>query len=489
MKIIDRYILTSFLSTFTTVFVILFFIFILYALWLFIPDLAGKGLEIWLVVKFLSYVMPTLIPVIMPLTILLAAIMTFGAFGENYEFAAMKSAGLSLRRISRSLLLFIVLLSGFTFFIANDVIPYSKYKVNNFRANLKEKPSMAIIEGQFSEVGIYNIKVDKKSGKDGRLLEDVIIHKRTKYGKNTTVTKAKNGELVSKENSNILQLVLYDGHHYEDIISTKIEDRNKKQFAKADFEKYIINIDLSGLMNIDLDSSNENETNDLLNASELLYTIDSLKVALEKEKKSYIDNTYYRTSSALQTNKGARLIKDPSKISINETAFEGENLIDILPSDQKSLMFEAAYNNLLGSKYNISESRYNLEYQDKNLKSHQFALHEKFAIAYSCLLMFFIGAPLGAIIRKGGFGMPIVFAMIIYVAFHFTSTFGRKVAQDGTLDAFLGAWGSAIVLTPLAVLLTYRATNDKGMSVDKLTLPIQDFFKKIFKTKQNKKHV
>src|SRR5690606_6462452 len=121
---------------------------------------------------------------------------------------------------------------------------------------------------------------------------------------------------------------------------------------------------------------------------------------LEKEKKSYIDNTYYRTSSALQTNKGARLIKDPSKISINETAFEGENLIDILPSDQKSLMFEAAYNNLLGSKYNISESRYNLEYQDKNLKSHQFALHEKFAIAYSCLLMFFIGAPLGAIIRK-----------------------------------------------------------------------------------------
>lgn len=433
--------------------------------------------------------MPTLIPVIMPLTILLAAIMTFGAFGENYEFAAMKSAGLSLRRISRSLLLFIVMLSGFTFFIANDVIPYSKYKVNNFRANLKEKPSMAIIEGQFSEVGIYNIKVDKKSGKDGRLLEDVIIHKRTKYGKNTTVTKAKNGELVSKENSNILQLVLYDGHHYEDIISTKIEDRNKKQFAKADFEKYIINIDLSGLMNIDLDSSNENETNDLLNASELLYTIDSLKVALEKEKKSYIDNTYYRTSSALQTNKGARLIKDPSKISINETAFEGENIIDILPSDQKSLMFEAAYNNLLGSKYNISESRYNLEYQDKNLKSHQFALHEKFAIAYSCLLMFFIGAPLGAIIRKGGFGMPIVFAMIIYVAFHFTSTFGRKVAQDGTLDAFLGAWGSAIVLTPLAVLLTYRATNDKGMSVDKLTVPIQDFFKKIFKTKENKKHV
>lgn len=427
--------------------------------------------------------MPTLIPVILPLTILLAAIMTFGAFGENYEFAAMKSSGLSLKRIARSLLFFIVLLSGFAFFIANDVIPYSKYKVNNFRANLKEKPSMAIIEGQFSEVGIYNIKVDKKSGKDERFLEGVIIHKRTKYGKNTTVTKAKRGELISKDNSNILQLVLYDGHHYEDIISNKIEDRNKQQFAKADFEKYIINMDLSGLLNIDLDSSNENESNDLLNASELVYTIDSLRVAIQKEQKSYIDNTHYRTSSAFQTAAERRLIKDRSKQEINERVFEKENIINVVPSEQKALVFEAAYNNLLGSKYNVSESKHNLLYQEKNLKSHQFALHEKFAIAYSCLLMFFIGAPLGAIIRKGGFGMPIVFAMIIFVAFHFTSTFGRKVAQDGTLDAFLGAWGSAIILTPLAILLTYRATNDKGMSLDKFTVPIQEFFKKIFKTK------
>lgn len=286
-----------------------------------------------------------------------------------------------------------------------------------------------------------------------------------------------------------MQLVLYDGHHYEDIISTKIEDRNRKQFAKADFEKYIINIDLSGLLDIDLDSSNENESNDLLNASELIYTIDSLKVALSKERKSYVDNTHYRTSSAFQTNRERRLLKNLSENPVNETVFETENIADILPPEQKSLIFEAAYNNLLGSKYNISESRYNLGYQDKNLKSHQFALHEKFAIAYSCLLMFFIGAPLGAIIRKGGFGMPIVFAMIVYVAFHFTSTFGRKVAQDGTLDAFLGAWGSAIVLTPLAILLTYRATNDKGMSVDKLTAPIQDLFKKIFKTKNKKEHV
>src|SRR5690606_38981194 len=169
----------SFLTTFASVFVILFFIFILQLLWMYIPELAGKGLSIWFILKFLSYAMPTMVPLILPLSILLASIMTFGSFAENYEFAAMKSAGMSLGRASKGLTVFILFLAGIAFFFANEVIPYSKYKVKNFRNNIKEKPSMAIAEGQFNDIGAYNIKVDEKYGDNDELLRGVVIHKKS----------------------------------------------------------------------------------------------------------------------------------------------------------------------------------------------------------------------------------------------------------------------------------------------------------------------
>lgn len=451
---------------------------------MYIPELAGKGLSVWMVIKFLSYVMPTLVPLILPLSVLLASIMTFGAFAENYEFAAMKSAGMSLGRISKGLVVFIVLLSGVTFFFANDVIPYSKYKSRNFRTNLKEKPSMAIAEGQFNDIGAYNIKVDKKSGNNDELLEGVIIHKKTRFGKNSTVTKAKRGELISRDDSNILQLVLYDGHHYEDITSNRPEDINRVPFAKADFERYVINMDLSGLVNIDLDSDSGENADGLLNASELLYTIDSLRVVYKNEHTSYIDNIHHRTASILQLQRPRHLNQtEEQEVEKPLSLFDASEIISAVPQKERAQVYGAAYNSLQSSKYNVSESKSNLRYKDIGIKSHQYSLYEKFVMAYSCLLMFFIGAPLGAIIRKGGFGMPIVFAIIVFIAYHFTTTFGRKIAQDGTLDPFLGAWGSSILLTPLAIILTYRATNDKGMSMDKFTEPIQKFFRRFIKQK------
>ena len=439
-----------------------------------------------MVVKFLSYVMPTLVPVILPLTILLSSIMTFGTFGENYEFAAMKSAGMSLSRISRGLVFFILILSGIAFFFANEIIPYSKYKVQTFRSNVKDKPSLAIAEGQFNDLGNYNIKVNKKSGEDDRFLEGVVIHKKSNSGKNTTVTKAKTGELISKDDSNILQLVLYNGHHYEDIIPKNYEERRKNPFLKADFEKYVINIDLSGLMNVNLDSDNGEGADDLLNVSELKYTIDSLKMAYQSEVNSYLDNIHNRITTVIHPTDAPKPLKD--SISVADKDFNGD-LLSIVPINQRNQLYENAYNNMIGIKYQIVDQKYNLDFKNKNIKSHEFSMYEKFAIAYGCLLMFFIGAPLGAIIRKGGFGMPIVFAMIIFVGYHFSTTFGRKVAQDGTLDAFIGAFGSALILTPLAIILTYRATNDKGMSLDRYTQPIQDFFKKIFKNKKDIQNV
>ncbi len=452
---------------------------------MYIPELAGKGLSVWFVLKFLSYAMPTMVPLILPLSILLASIMTFGSFAENYEFAAMKSAGMSLGRASKGLTVFILFLAGIAFFFANDVIPYSKYKVKNFRNNIKEKPSMAIAEGQFNDLGAYNIKVDEKYGDNDQLLRGVVIHKKSAQGKNTTVTKAKRGELVSKDDSSILQLILYDGHHYEDIIPKDFQERQRIPFAKADFEKYIINMDLSGLLNVDLDSDSGENADGLLNVSELKYTIDSLKIQQKKDEISYSDNIHYKMTTVFQTiRKRSTEAEDAENQSSVKKVFDKKDVIEIVPESQRKQIYESALATVTGSKYSIAETKNNLEFQTKNIRSYQYSLYERFVVAYSCLLMFFIGAPLGAIIRKGGFGLPIVFAIVIFIAYHFTTTFGKKIAQDGIIQAFWGAWGSSIILTPLAIVLTYQATNDKKIGLDKFTEPIQRFFAKIFKTKQ-----
>jgi lipopolysaccharide export system permease protein len=267
------------------VFVILFFIFILQTVWLFISELAGKDLDLAMILKFLMFATPRIIPLVLPLSVLLSSIMTFGNLAENYEFAAMKSAGISLQRGMKSLVIFILFLSLVAFIFANNVIPYAEYKFINFRKNIAQvKPALAIAEGQFSDVGFYNIKVNKKSGENGNTLTGITIHKKSALGDgNKTVIKAKNGELISNEKSSTLKLVLNDGYYYEDIVPKKYEDRDKIPFAKSSFKKYIINIDLSKLNSAGADESKISNTYSMLNVSELTYTLDSLNKNLKTD--------------------------------------------------------------------------------------------------------------------------------------------------------------------------------------------------------------
>ena len=219
MKILDRYILTTYLKTFFSVFTILMMIFILQSLWVYISELAGKDLEIEVILKFLIYVSPRIVVLVLPLTILLASIMVFGGFSENYEFAAMKSTGISLQRAMKSLSVFIVFLAVISFFFANSVIPFAEFNFYSLRRNIaKVKPAMAIAEGQFNQLNDINIKVAEKSGENGEFLRDVIIHqKKGNATGNFTVIKANTGEFVSDENSDVLQLVLFDGNYYDEI--------------------------------------------------------------------------------------------------------------------------------------------------------------------------------------------------------------------------------------------------------------------------------
>lgn len=473
MKILDKYLLKTFLITFTTVFVILFFIFILQTVWLFISELAGKDLDLILVVKFLLFSMPRIIPLVLPLSVLLASIMTFGNLAENYEFAAMKSSGISLQRAMRVLIAFIFVLSIVAFWFANNVIPFAEYKFVNFRKNIAQaKPAMAIAEGQFNDVGTYNIKVNKKSGENGNILTGVTIHeKANNVGENKTVIKAKNGKLISNEKSSILKLVLNDGYYYQDVTPKKYEDRAKLPFVKAAFKKQIINIDLSELNKVD-DNQEISSTNGMLNVNELRYTLDSLNKNLDNEIVSFSENINQRVG----------IKKQPSIVIKTEKKKKSlpNDLLSLYDNKQKLAIIKMAVSNVTSNTYSIESTQKELKDKQRDINKHLTALYEKFVIAFACFLMFFIGAPLGAIIRKGGLGLPIVFAVLIFITFHFINTFGKRLSQEGGMSPFMGSWMSSFILLPLAVLLTYRATNDNGLiNFDAITTPMSQLFQKI----------
>ncbi|TAF71808.1 MAG: YjgP/YjgQ family permease [Flavobacterium sp.] len=481
MKILDKYLLKSFLITFTTVFVILFFIFILQTVWLFITELAGKDLDFIMIVKFLLFSMPRIIPLVLPLSVLLASIMTFGSFSENYELAAMKSSGISLQRCFRTLIIFISLLSIVAFMFANNVIPYAEYKFMSFRRNIAQvKPALAIAEGQFNTVGVYNIKVNKKSGDKGNFLSGVTIHKKSLMGDgNKTVIKAKTGELISNEESNLLQLVLKDGYYYEDVTPKKYEDREKMPFVKSSFKRDIINIDLSKLNTTAVEDTKDSNTKGMLDVSELVYTIDSLSKSKATEAKSFSENINQKVTIPLAST------TTPTNDTVKKTKkLNTKDPLAPFTDDEKATVYKNALANTQSTVVSIDGTLSDLKLKQKNINSHEFVIYEKFVIAFACFLMFFIGAPLGAIIRKGGIGLPIVFAVLIFITFHFINTFGKRISQEDGLTPFVGAWMSSFILTPLAVLLTYRAINDIGLiNMDRITEPFQKLVKKLFPSK------
>jgi lipopolysaccharide export system permease protein len=434
--------------------------------------LAGKDLDLLMIIKFLAFSMPRIVPLVLPLSILLASIMTFGNLAENYEFAAMKSSGISLQRAMRSLTVFIVLLSIVAFFFSNNVIPYAEYKFINFRKNIAQvKPALAIAEGQFNDVGVYNIKVNKKSGEQGNILTGVTIHKKSKIGDGSkTVIKAKDGELISSEQSSILQLVLNDGYYYEDIVPKKYEDRSKMPFAKSSFKKQIINIDLSELNKTDTTDESVSNSNTMLTVNELNYTLDSLNKNMKTEIISFSENSNIRVGIPLNRKLEKVIKRKPLP----------KDIMSLYTLEQKADILKIAVSNLASAAYSIDTSKADLDNKQKNINRHLLAFYDKFVIVFACFLMFFIGAPLGAIIRKGGLGLPIVFAILIFITFHFINTFGKRLAQENGMTPFMGSWLSSFILSPLAVLLTYRATNDIGLiNMDVILAPFQKIIKKI----------
>ncbi len=471
MKLLDRYILTTFLKTFVSVFTILMMIFLLQSVWVYISELAGKELEIEIIFKFLLYVSPRIVVLVLPLTILLASIMVFGGFSENYEFAAMKSTGISLQRAMKSLSIFIVLLAVLSFFFANSVIPLAEFNFFNLRRNIaKVKPAMAIAEGQFNQLNDINIKVAEKSGDNGQYLNDVIIHQKKRgVNGNYTVIKSNTGEFISNDSSNLLKLVLTDGNYYDNIQPKDYLKRTKnKPLVKSTFNNYIINIDLTKFNDVDFDNQDKVTKHTMLNVVDLNTALDSLgnskKLLLANFSKSMLQRSYQP------------ILNKNYKISDKSTTIKNLNLLELFEEQKAIQLINLSLVSVKSAKKELKIRSKSILLSEVNINKHFVALHDKFALGLSCIILFFVGAPLGALIRKGGIGLPLVIAILIFLTYHFISIFAKNSSEDSTMNPILASWLSSLILLPFSIYLTNRATKDRALiDFDSILIPLKNF--------------
>jgi lipopolysaccharide export system permease protein len=450
------------------------FIFIFQTIWLFIDDIAGKGLDIVIIGKFLFYLLPNLTEKVLPLTVLLSSILTFGSLAENYEFAAMKASGISLQRSMLSAIVLVVILGGVTFYFANTVIPASEQKIYNLRRNIaKVKPAAVIEEGVFSDFEGMNIKVDDKYGKNDKYLKNVIIHKKSNLQKNNTVIKAATGELISSEASDIIQLVLADGHYYEELVPKDNDERKRYPFAKSDFKTYTINIEIPENTQ-DLEEERNVRTDKMKNISRLKKDIDSIKNNNLTVLGAFSKNITTRMGafvsltekdSTLTTGFEYKLKKDSISTieKVRDTVRTTSDVLALYQNWQQGQIISAASNAISNIVNSVSGKKQDIQNKYKIYNMHILSLHKKYALALSCIILFFVGAPLGAIIRKGGLGLPMVIAIVLFLTYYFIGVFAGNYAKEGNINPILGAWLSTLIMLPLGIILTKRATADKGL--------------------------
>ena len=479
MKILNRYILKSFLIPFLATFFIILFVLIMQALWLQFDKIAGKGISTLIIFKFLGYIALMMAPTALPIAILLSSIMALGNMAENYEFAAVKSAGVSLQKFIRPLILLMIVLSGLNFLFLNNIFPYASLKSKNLIYNMKMKePGLALVAGTFNnEIPGYSIKFDEKYGEENELLKNVLIYELKSNRVNNKVITAERGEIVSEEGSRYLTLVLENGFYYEDLVSRRntLEKRKKAAFSRAYFDEYKVNIDVSKIGNFDPDDVKYKTGKEMLSLKQLNFYIDSLQTPFH----DFVNN---RADRLYKNLKGNLLVKDTTLKSKLDA-----DIIENFNDNNKKLVIENAFAYAQGNLDNVKSFKGTLKDKQKIIDSYNVEYHKRIAFSIACIVLFFVGSPLGSIIRKGGFGLPMIMAIIIFVVYFFISTFGKNMAESNTVSPFVGGWLATMVLAPFGILLMIRATNDKGIfNIDAFLQPITNFFNKLFKLNKNK---
>ena len=456
IKKLDIFILKSFLGLFSGTFFICLFIFMMQFLWRYVDELVGKGLEIGVLVQFFFYSALTLIPLSLPLAILLAALMTFGNFGERYELLSMKAAGIPLLRIMRPLIIFCSFICCISFYFQNVVAPKAQVKLWTLLVSMKQaSPELDIPEGVFySDITGYNIYVKKKD-RDTGIMQDVLIYNFSDGFENAHIIWASEGKMEMTADKQHLYLTLHNGEQFENLKSQTISSKNVPYRRETFREKQII-IEFDGGFNM-VDGGFLNNRSDSKNMIEISHSIDSLSFRADSIGRSMFNEVKLSTYAAHSFSK-----EDSIKVSQKKlpTIINSDSIFDTYTLAEKSEVYKNAYTftNKLAGEWSVKSIQ--MTDTDKNILRHKIDWHKKITLSLSCLMFFFIGAPLGAIIRKGGIGLPVVISVIIFVLYYIIDSGSTRVARSGEMNIILGVWMSTLVLTPIGVFFTYKSNKD-----------------------------
>lgn len=476
MKKVDLFILRSYLGPLIMTFFIALFILLMQFLWLYIDDLVGKGLEWYVLMELIFYASSTFVPMALPLAILLSSLMTFGNLGENYELVALKSAGISLKRLMRPLVILSVIISISAFMFSDFILPVANLKFRSLLYDVQhQKLAFKMKEGIFNtDLGDYVLRIGSREA-DGESINEVMIYDHTQNSGNIKLTTAQTGLMRQTSNGSAILFTLYNGVNYEEKLDQK-GYRQTRPFQRMEFKEEQIRFDIDN----GLSRTNENlfkSSYHMMNLSQLSTSKDSLKRDLIKKKQNYTRDIQDRLIQLSRLD-STRLTKVEMKVDTQKMAYT--SLVFLMDFQLREKSIEKALAACRTAKDNIVYNRNDFNKRNEQIRKHSIAYHKKFTLSFACLILFFVGAPLGAIIRKGGLGLPVVMSTLFFVLYHVLSMIGeRSVVADG-MGIFFGMWLASMVFLPMGVFLSYKATSDAPLfdseTYKRLFEPIQKWF-------------
>jgi lipopolysaccharide export system permease protein len=467
MKKVDSFLLKSFIGPLIFTFFIVLIILILQFLWMYVDELAGKGLNFRILSELLYHFALTFVPTALPLGILLASLMTFGNMGEFSELSALKSSGIPLQRIMLPLMILIGFISIISFFFSNNVLPYSTDKARTLLWDIRrKKPDINIQAGTFyNGVPDFSIKITTKDPVTNRLDNLIIYDHRQRRG-NYSVILADSGFMKLTKDETGLVMTLFNGYGYTELEEKNVNPTLRKYPSRKDyFKEQTIVIPLTGF---DLQRSEDGLFKSgpaMLNISQLTFTIDSLNkkytAKLNNEFKDFKNIKLY----VVRNNKPGRPNNPPAQVVNSATGnkirtFDSKAIFDSLTIPEKKTALAKAIEDLKQGNNILVEKNESQHYEIKAIRRYEVEWNKKLTMSFACLVFFFIGAPLGAIIRKGGLGTPAVISIFFFVVYYVISISGQKLVEEDVVGTFAGMWAASYILLPVGIFLTYKATTD-----------------------------
>lgn len=455
--------LKNFLGLFLLTFMICIFILLMQFVWMHVKDLVGKGVGIGVLSEFFFYAVISVVPLALPLAILLASLMSFGNLGEKFELTAMKAAGVSLFRIMQPLIIAVSIISVGAFFFANYVLPISQVKLWTLIFSLRQKsPELDIPEGEFYDgISGYNIYVRGKDTKTG-MLHDLMIYDLSKGFQDATVMVADSGKIYFTEDNHYLLLVLYNGESFENLNQQQqkaTQTRQRIPYRRETFAKKQLLIDFDTEFNR-YDESVLRDQHVSKNVTELVHSIDSVDAIAHQrsreQSKEMVSKRYFARDK--KQDRQVSTVKDEEM-----HYYDPDSLYQSLNNHDKHKALQTAYERARTMNDQVEYNALLLDDSQRYIRKHAIELHRKFTLSFACLIFFFIGAPFGAIVRKGGLGMPVVISVVMFIIYYIIDNAGYKMAREGLWPVWAGMWLSSFVLLPIGIFFTYKAATDSAL--------------------------